>query len=283
MIAADPSSPRACGYGLGASIRRGTILLPIVFAIGLSACASTRGPGKTADVQIDTERPMSAEEIETASSDWGQRYAANPKDKTAALNYATALRRAGRTEQAVAVLEKTIIEYPDDRIVLASFGKALAADKQLDRALGIIRKAQTPDRPDWRLLSAEATILDQKGQNIEARKLYRQARDFAPDEPTILSNLGMSYLLTGNLGEAETALRQASSMQGADSRVRQNLALAVGLQGRFDEAEEIASAELSTEQATANVAYLKTMLNQQDSWKKLKSTEEKNAASVGES
>ena len=44
---------------------------------------------------------------------------------------------------------------------------------------------------------------------------------------------------------------------------RQNLALAVGLQGRFDEAEAIAKAELSPQQAEANVAYLQSMLTRQ--------------------
>ena len=58
-------------------------------------------------------------------------------------------------------------------------------------------------------------------------------------------------------------------MPGADSRVRQNLALVVGLQGRFKEAEQIAKAELSKDQAEANVAYLRSMLAQQNAWAKL--------------
>ena len=56
---------------------------------------------------------------------------------------------------------------------------------------------------------------------------------------------------------------------GADSRVRQNLALVVGLQGRFAEAEQIARSELSSKQAEANIAYLRNMLSQQNSWAKL--------------
>jgi hypothetical protein len=50
---------------------------------------------------------------------------------------------------------------------------------------------------------------------------------------------------------------------------RQNLALVVGLQGRFPEAEQIARRELSPQQADANVAYLRGMLSQQNSWQKL--------------
>jgi Flp pilus assembly protein TadD len=80
----------------------------------------------------------------------------------------------------------------------------------------------------------------------------------------------MSYVLEGDLKSAETYLRSAASQPDADSRVRQNLALAVGLQGRFDEAEQIASQELSPEQAQANVSYLRGMLAQQNAWNQIK-------------
>jgi Flp pilus assembly protein TadD len=46
--------------------------------------------------------------------------------------------------------------------------------------------------------------------------------------------------------------------------VRQNLGLVVGLQGRFAEAETIVKADLPPDQAAANVAYLKEMLNRND-------------------
>ncbi|MBO9628727.1 MAG: pilus assembly protein TadD, partial [Shinella sp.] len=79
----------------------------------------------------------------------------------------------------------------------------------------------------------------------------------------------MSYLLSKDLKTAETYLRSAASQPGADSSVRQNLALTIGLQGRFQEAENIARQELTAEQAEANVKYLRAMLAQQNSWKKL--------------
>jgi Flp pilus assembly protein TadD len=109
------------------------------------------------------------------------------------------------------------------------------------------------------------------GKASEARARYRDALDIMPNEPSVLSNLGMSYVLTGDLRTAETYMRQAAGQPTADSRVRQNLALVVGLQGRFPEAEQIARRELSPQQADANVAYLRSMLSQQNSWQKLAS------------
>ena len=121
-------------------------------------------------------------------------------------------------------------------------------------------------------MSAEAAILDQMGHHSEARTLYAQALTYAPNEPTILSNYGMSYVLTGELPQAEKLLRQAIAQPNADSRVRQNLALVVGLEGRFAEAEKIAGAEISPQQAEANIAYLRQMLAQRNTWQALKTT-----------
>jgi Flp pilus assembly protein TadD len=85
-----------------------------------------------------------------------------------------------------------------------------------------------------------------------------------PDEPSVLSNLGLSYVLSRDLPKAEEVLRRAYASTRADARVRQNLGLVVGLQGRFAEAESIVKADLPAEEAAANVTYLKQMLSRKD-------------------
>lgn len=243
-----------------------------LMAFALSACNSTpRDRLTTGSVPIAGKpvEQMSAPELTRAAESVGQRYDKNPKDKSVGMTYANILRMSGKNGQALSVMQQVAIANPTDREVLAAYGKAQAAAGQLEQALGTIGRAQTPDRPDWRLKSAEGAILDQLGRSNEARARYRDALDTQPNEPSVLSNLGMSYVLTGDLRTAETYLRQASQQPGADSRVRQNLALVVGLQGRFDEAEQIARRELSPQQADANVAYLRGMLSQQNAWAKL--------------
>jgi Flp pilus assembly protein TadD len=80
----------------------------------------------------------------------------------------------------------------------------------------------------------------------------------------VLSNLGLSYLLSKDLPKAEETLRRANSHADADPRVRQNLALVVGLQGRLAEAESIVKAGRSPEEAAANVTYLKRLLSRKE-------------------
>ncbi|WEX77537.1 tetratricopeptide repeat protein [Sinorhizobium numidicum] len=251
-----------------------------LMALSLSGCAGQQSRKELTTGSISKlSKPvqsMTASELAAATESIGQAYERNPKDREAGLDYANLLRMTGRNEQALAVMQQVAINHPTDREVLGAYGKAQAAAGQLEQALATIGRAQTPDRPDWKLKSAEGAVLDQLGRSAEARLRYREALDLRPNEPSILSNLGMSYLLTKDLRTAETYLKSAAGQPGADSSIRQNLALAVGLQGRFQEAETIARQELTAEQAEANVAYLRSMLSQQGAWKQLAKADDAN-------
>ncbi|KJC47949.1 tetratricopeptide repeat protein [Bradyrhizobium sp. LTSP857] len=195
---------------------------------------------------------------------YGERYRANPKDADAALAYGQALRTNGQRAQAAAVLEQATIANPGNKPLLAQYGRALADNGNFQQAFDVLSKAHSPDNPDWRLLSVQGTALDQMGRHDEARSYYASALKVAPGDPGVLSNLGLSYMLSRDLPKAEDALRQAYASPRANARVRQNLGLVVGLQGRFTEAETIVKADLPPDQAAANVAYLKDMLSRND-------------------
>ena len=250
--------------------------LTAAVALSVAGCV-TGGPATTGSIPLTqgSIARMDRQQLDAMTGKVGAAYAANPKDRNTGLNYASLLRMTGQADQALAVMQQVAINHPNDREVLAAYGKAQAAAGNLDQALDTIQRAQTPDHPDWRLLSAQGAILDQLGRSDAARGLYRKALHIQPNEPSILSNLGMSYVLTGDLQTAESYLRRASAQPDADGRVRQNLALVVGLQGRFAEAEKIASADLPADEARANVEYLRQMLSQQNTWSKLAASDRK--------
>ena len=238
--------------------------LVAVVAIGLGGFS---GMSKFSDVTGSIGGPRA----EAAPTDparavevYGERYRANPKDADAALGYGQALRANGQRAQAAAVLEQATIANPGNKALLAQYGRALADNGNFQQAYDVLSKAHSPDNPDWRLLSVQGTALDQMGRHEEARSYYASALKIAPGDPGVLSNLGLSYMLSKDLPRAEEALRQAYASPRAGIRVRQNLGLVVGLQGRFAEAETIVKADLPPDQAAANVAYLKEMLSRSD-------------------
>jgi Flp pilus assembly protein TadD len=234
-----------------------------ILATGLGGCQTM------SDITGSITSPASANRNPDADPHravdvYGERYRANPKDPDAALAYGQALRASGQRAQAVAVLEQATIANPGNKALLGGFGRALADNGNFQQAFDVLTKAHSPANPDWRILSVQGTVLDQMGRHDEARRYYASALKIVPDEPSVLSNLGLSYMLSRELPKAEETLRQAYASGKADARVRQNLGLVIGLQGRFAEAEGIVKADLPADEAAANVAYLKEMLSRKD-------------------
>nr|WP_041756102.1 tetratricopeptide repeat protein [Bradyrhizobium sp. ORS 278] len=237
-----------------------SVALAALIAAGLGGCQTVSDVTGSLGSRAEPPPPATPQR---AAEVYGERYRANPKDAATAVAYGQALRNNGQREQAVAVLEQATLANPGNKTVLAAYGRALADNGNFKLAFDVLSRAHSPDNPDWKLLSVQGTVLDQMARHEEARRYYESALKIVPGEPSVLSNLGLSYMLTRELPKAEETLRQAYGSQRADARVRQNLALVVGLQGRFAEAEQIARADLPPDEAAANVAYLKQMLQGQ--------------------
>jgi Flp pilus assembly protein TadD len=230
-----------------------------ILVLGLCSCQTPGASDITGSLSESTEASRAADPRRDVES-YQDRYRANPKDAEAALKYARALRAAGQRSQAVAVLEQATIANPSNKALLAGYGRALADNGNFQQAFDVLGRAHTPDDPDWHILSAQGAALDQLGRYEEARQYYASALKIAPEEPSVLSNVGLSYVLSKDLAKAEETLRRANSGAGADPRVRANLALVVGLQGHIAEAEAIVKSDLPPEEAAKNVAYLKRLL-----------------------
>ena len=233
-----------------------------ILAAGLGGCQTMSDI--TGSLTSSSPRAQAPEDPQRAVEVYGERYRANPKDVPVALAYGQALRATGQRAQAAAVLEQATIAHPGNKELLAAYGRALADNGNSQAAFDVLSRAHSPANPDWRILSVQGTTLDKMGKHEEARRYYESALKIVPDEPSVLSNLGLSYMLTRELQQSEQTLRRAHANPRADGRVRQNLALVVGLQGRFAEAETIAKGDLPADEAAANVAYLREMLSRKD-------------------
>ena len=246
----------------------------LAFAATVAALALPAAGCKTTVDEItgsvaEPRAPSTEAEWRGALETYGNRYRANPSDAKAAIAYAKALRATDQRAQAVAVLQQASIRNPHDTALLGAYGRALADAGQYTEALDALGRAHSPDNPDWRILNAQGAVLDEMGRHAEAQRHYATILKMVPNEPSVLSNLGLSYALDKKLPQAEATLRQAAALPHAGPKVRQNLALVVGLQGRFAEAEKIAGADLPPDQAAANVNYLRQMLAQRNDWKKM--------------
>jgi Flp pilus assembly protein TadD len=266
MPARHPTSNRT--RPLPFSGRAVSILVLAAALTGLGGCASRGAKDTTGSIgQTDTAR--SAQDWQAIAADWKPRYDKDPGNKQASMSYARALRGLHQEAQAVAVMQNAAIRAPNDRDVLALYGRTLADAGRFPEAAKVLANAHTPDQPDWRIYNVQGTVAAQTGDFAGAQRFFDLALQMAPGDPSVLSNMGLAYALQRRLADAERVLRQAANNARADTRVRANLALVLALQGKFSESEQIAQRDLPPADAAANVAYVRNMMSQTNSWKQL--------------
>jgi Flp pilus assembly protein TadD len=179
-------------------------LMAMTALVLVTGCASNKSNTGTHSPASGTHysNPGSAQ-ARAAVSKWGSAYEKDRTNRMAILGYSDALSRNGQTPQAMAVLRAGVIAHPKDREIASAYGKVLAMNGRFDEAMNVLKGAQRPDTPDWKLMSAKAAIYDQMGEHKKARSIYKQALQIAPDDPSLLNNLGLSYLLSNELPDAE--------------------------------------------------------------------------------
>jgi Flp pilus assembly protein TadD len=252
--------------------RRARAAFLIAAALTLGGCLKREAPDVTGSIARETASMTEAEKRGLVEQ-YARQYDKSPGDKRVSLFYARLLRDIGQINRAIAVLQTSAVRYPNDRDVAAAYGKALADGGRFAEAQDVLSRAHTPDRPDWRVLSAQGAISDQLGRHDEAQQYYQAALQLQPDDANTLSNMGLSYALSNRLSEAEQVMRRAVARPEAGPRVRGNLALVLALQGKFQESEREAAKDLSPADAQANIAFVRAMTAQQNSWKQMKGLE----------
>jgi Flp pilus assembly protein TadD len=248
-------------------------------ALLFAGCQSNGFGDLTASIgQREPTLPTSEADLRRFVDEWGHKYDSDPNNKRVAMVYARALRALDEHAQAAAVLQRLAAKYPKDMEVLGAYGKVLADVGRLQEAADVLAKAHTPERPNWSVLSAQGSVADQMGDHVRAQEYYTAALKIFPDQPQVLSNLGLSYALSKQLPLAEATLQRAVSQPGADIRVRQNLALVLALEGKFKAAQEISERDLPPIEAAGNVASIRQMIAQSDTWKEIRKVDQQKQA-----
>lgn len=243
-------------------------LLIVASAAALAACQQHAAGLDGADTMTTASTgPASFQ----GTAQLGTVWQADPTNVSKGLAYANGLATLGQTDQELQVLSQLNHSHPDNQKLAIMFGKKLVEAGKSSEAIPILEQASASADADWRVHSALGSAYDQQSLFDKAQAEYAKALTMQPNELSVLNNMGMSFALQGNLKKAEQTLRQAMALPNAASqpRIRQNLALVVGLQGNFEDARRIASEDLPADQVQANLDYLKKMLAQPNTWQQL--------------
>jgi len=245
-----------------------TILFLLASTVLLTGCSKTASHlAGASSINTASTTPVSYE----ALADMGDKWQANPRDVNKGLAYANGLESLGQKEEALNVYQKITEAEPANVKITGLYGRKLVAAGKADKAIPILESAERNGDQDWRVMSALGAAYDQTGLYTKAREQYAMALKADPQNLVVMNNMAMSYALEGNLKQAEAELRAADALPRSktEPRIRQNLALVVGLQGRFDEATKLAQDGLPPGQVQENMAYLKKMLSQPNTWQQI--------------
>jgi len=238
----------------------------LVVLLGTSAWAGKPAAASPPAAQTGTaaREPTAQERAEVERMDplaratfWTRVVDDFPRDTSAGVSLAKALREVSRYDEAVAAAERVLVIDPENLEALLECARGRIAAGQGFFAIDPAQRAAALAPRDWRPASLLAIALEQSQRDDEALAAHQRALALAPDNPAALSNLAMYDAAHGNSGQAEALLRRAVTEPGATAQERLNLALILGLEGRIDEAEHLERQDLPPTTVDNNMAYLR--------------------------
>lgn len=180
--------------------------------------------------------------------------ASDPESVESALLEASGARKSGDLSYATRLLSQLVIALPDDPRVLSEYGKTLASRGRSDDAIAFLERAVQLSPPDWTLYSALGVAYDQKGNYRAAQTFYDRALVLQPGEPSVLNNDALSHLQAGDLDGAEKLLNQVVQDAPDYAQIAQNIELVERLKAEQMAAPEgPATPAVSPEPAPANI------------------------------
>jgi len=186
------------------------------------------------------------------------RLLANNPDKAASL----------RAMQSLAVPYPTLAQA---RFAVAASAASAGED---DLALKEIHAASQL-KPDWELAALfEAQLLQKKSNAAASERLAQYLKAYPQSREVVWARAGLVQALL-DLDDYPAAREEARKLEAMNPTgplvvpTRLLISRWATEKGRFDEARKIASEDLPPDQVDANMAYLKKMLSQPNTWQQL--------------
>ncbi|MDX2234632.1 MAG: tetratricopeptide repeat protein [Hyphomonadaceae bacterium] len=182
----------------------------------------------------------------------------SPYYETAQSQIAFSLRRDGREDEAVAVLEAAVRETDGRaaRRALADLYRNL--ERYADAAPiyeALASDIDTPSARDWRLYFAQGATLERLGRWPEAEAALQRALALSPDQPEVLNYLGYQWVDSGQkVREGLAILQRAVAQRPDEGYIVDSLGWAHFKLGQYDKAIELLerAVELSPGDVTLN-------------------------------
>jgi len=196
-------------------------LVSIYFCLYLAGCLESQNPGSRPRDIAERSEP----EARPTEAPGGRTQALPDLPPTAKTLYATAqiLAKQGRDSDCALVLRRTIQEYPDFLPAYNSLAQLQMRQNRTKEAIDTISMA-----------------------------LCRR-----PEDPVLLNNLGVCWLVLRDYDKALEIFTKAHQVWPQNAKYLANMAVALGLLGRYDESRSLYQQVLSKDQVDHNLDVLR--------------------------
>lgn len=161
----------------------------------------------------------------------------------------------GKINEARDVMKTAADKHPDNADFRnRQIGLELRTDTPT-RALPLVEHAIAKFPQDARFYNLKGVALDKIGKHTDAQEAYAQGLARSVSHAGIRTNLGMSYILSGDYAEAIRVLKAVVDEGSDTAQTRQNLALAYGLSGDREAASQWGLQDLSSSEVKENLHF----------------------------
>lgn len=211
------------------------------FILLYSRVAQHLRPDHVDAILLTAELLEQLDQLDLAVSSYKKVPRDNPAYHAAELGRAGALRRDGREDAAIEVLEQLAQTHGDQAIVHSTLGDTLRsaarfqeAAQAYDSALALVSET---DRRQWFLYYARGITHERLDNWDQAESDFRRALDLNPEQPQVLNYLGYSLVEKQvKLDEALDMIQRAVAQSPDSGYIVDSLGWVLYRLGRYDEA-----------------------------------------------
>lgn len=165
----------------------------------------------------------------------------DPAFHAAEIGRAEALRRSGREDAAVEVLNQLAESHGHLPLVHVTLGDTLRGMDKFAEAIEpyntAVSQIETPEEQHWIIFFARAIAYERTDQWELAEADFRKALELRPDQPQVLNYLGYSFLeMKTNYDEALSMIERAVELRPDSGYIIDSLGWGLFRLGRYEEA-----------------------------------------------